>query len=65
MRMVLVVLASFALLAPAAASPVPEQAADAARAARTAFILKCFRDRTPKSCEAPPEARVRPVKRAG
>ena len=28
-------------------------------AAKAAFIKKCFRDQTKKSCVAPPEARVR------
>lgn len=27
------------------------------REAKARFIKKCFRDRTPASCEAPPEAR--------
>ena len=26
--------------------------------ARAKFIKKCFRDRTPQSCNAPPEARL-------
>jgi hypothetical protein len=37
-------------------SPPEKKVSDEAKAA---FIKKCFRDQTKKSCEAPPEARVR------
>lgn len=57
MRKLLGIVAVVALAAPnlqAAAPPQPR----ASESPKAAFIKKCFRDRTKRSCTAPPEARA-------
>ena len=46
------VLATFA-----AQASTPAPVGEPTREAKTAFLKKCFRDRTPAACTAPPEAR--------
>lgn len=60
MRQTLILAAALVLAGPAAiaADAADKPEAQPTREAKAAFIKKCFRDRTPEACTAPPQARV-------
>jgi hypothetical protein len=58
MQKLLGILAAAALAAPMANAAAPAPQPKASDAPKAAFIKKCFRDRTKRSCTAPPEARA-------
>ena len=53
----IVLTAGLALAAVAAQANTPAPGGEPTREAKAAFLKKCFRDRTPAACTAPPEAR--------
>jgi hypothetical protein len=59
MRKLLGIIAAAALLgAPMSKAAAPAPQPKASDTPTAAFIKKCFRDRTKRSCMAPPEARA-------
>ena len=53
----IVLSAGLALVAVTAQANRPAPGGEPTREAKAAFLKKCFRDRTPAACTAPPEAR--------